>query len=350
MKVDNKDAIIKIRFDGFLSCLYIEQPRVVDWPDCEGTTVRYYACLSKDEEKHNFSDASEKNISSIKSMKDLKESGFLKFLESGDYEFNLLENVKTQLIYNTNILNSNRTLFNLQNASIKRNGMEKPFNLNSFYPYGRQLVFSQPFETLNQKRIKYYESRIKKGENPLAIALRIKNGIQEDEESYQNTHSNSSKYILDGHHKLVAYANLNINPSYILIDRISKSPDQISALPKLGKFLYYAQIENIITNGLSSISLNSNTTEYIDKFILEAPRLEDVLISAIYRHANYRDLTNNDVLQQWYKKRLETLKNRVIDTRENKLILNYYCRIDYKRKYIEIKKWTEIEKLIIEKL
>jgi len=68
-------------------------------------------------------------------------------------------------------------------------------------------MFTQPFESLNAERVQHYEEQIRKGERPVAIAIRVMIGKQESEDSYQDTTYNSTKYILDGHHKLVAYQN-----------------------------------------------------------------------------------------------------------------------------------------------
>ena len=70
------------------------------------------------------------------------------------------------------MLNSNETIYLWHKREIGQHRVGKPFSLNGFYPYGRQLMFTQPFESLNKKRIKHYEELIKTGERPLAISLR----------------------------------------------------------------------------------------------------------------------------------------------------------------------------------
>jgi hypothetical protein len=68
---------------------------------------------------------------------------------------------------------------------------------SSFYPpSGEHLIFTQPFETIDKQRVNYYQDIISKGQRPCAIVIC----------------GGDANYILDGHHKLIAYKNLNINP------------------------------------------------------------------------------------------------------------------------------------------
>lgn len=344
MNVENPNGIIKIRFDGFLSCLLVKYPRVVDWPDCGGSVARYYACLPKETYKNPLLIEIEEKISSLTSVEDLKESGFLNLLESGDYEFELWENKSTSLLYNTCILNSNRTLFNWHKEDIGTNRASKPYSLGCFYPFGRQLMFTQPFESLDPGRINYYETIIKSGERPRAIALRVNNIYQEDEDTYQNTEDNTTKYVLDGHHKLVAYQNLKINPSYFVINRVNGKLDE-SELPNLEDYLFYYQIEHIVNNGIESIKRYESITEYIDKWIKKAPRIEDTLVRSLYQNANYPGYQNDAQKRKWFVGRLDVLKSK-INSKVSELYLDYYCPVDYRRKYVLVNTWEDLIELL----
>ena len=110
MKIENSNNIIRLRCDGFLSCLYIKKPRAVDWPDCGGSVARYYARLPINEWDKELQNEIESRVSKVQSIEDLKESGFLDLLESGEYELKLYKNQSTSLVYNTNLYNSNETI------------------------------------------------------------------------------------------------------------------------------------------------------------------------------------------------------------------------------------------------
>ncbi|MBK9690039.1 MAG: hypothetical protein IPO65_20855 [Saprospiraceae bacterium] len=76
MKIENSNNIIRIRFDGFLSCLFIKKPRAVDWPDCRGSVARYYACLPMNKWDRNCKIILKIESSKVQSIEDLKNSGF----------------------------------------------------------------------------------------------------------------------------------------------------------------------------------------------------------------------------------------------------------------------------------
>ena len=348
MKIENPNAIIKIKFDGFLSCLYIKKPRVVDWPDFGGSVARYYACLPMNEFDRELQNEIENRISSIKSIEELKESRFLDLLETGEYEFELWKNKPTSLLFNTTLLNSNQIIHLWHKKSIGQNRGAIRDSLNGFYPYGRQLMFTQPFESLDHKRIKYYEDKIRNGEKPLSIAIRVKTAIQDDEDSYQDTDYNSTKYILDGHHKLVAYQNLGINPNYILINRTQNYINELydeSSLPMLEPYLFYYQIENIISNGLGSIKTTPKLADYIDNYLQNCPRINDTLVRTLYESSKDKNYEINQEKRDWYNERLVKFIHR-IEKDKSEFHLDYYCSKDYRRKYVKVKNWKEIEKIM----
>ena len=340
MILENPDGIIKVRFDGFLSCLLIENPRVVDWPDYGGTIARYYACLPKGATNYPLAKDIDEKISILTSVEDLKESGFLSLLESGEYEIELWEDKPASLLFNTNIYNTNKLLYQWSNEAYRNNRLGKPYLLNSFYPYGRQLMFTQPFESLDPSRIDYYETRIKNGERPKAISLRVKGGDQLDEDSYQETEVNTTKYVLDGHHKLVAYKNLKINPSYFVINRINRGFDE-SELPNLENYLFYSQIEHIVNNGLNSMRHSESMTSFIDNWINKSPRIEDDLVITLYENAIYPRYQSDPQKRKWFAERLDVLISK-FNNGLSEVDLDYYCRLDFRRKYTKVKKWGEV--------
>lgn len=343
MKLENAKGIIRIRFDGFLSCLFIRKPKVVDWPDCGGTVARYYACFPFDQSDNALRIAFEDKVSAIGSIEDLLASGFMDLLEDGEYDFELWKEKTTHLLFNTNLIHSNEIIYSWSKRSVGEQRVAD-ISLNNFYPYARQLMFTQPFENLDFERIKYYENKILSGERPLAIALRVKRTAQDDEDSYQDTDFNTTKYVLDGHHKLVAYKNLGINPSYIVINRIQRGNlegyDE-SPLPEIEPYLFYYQIENILNNGISTMHISPNLTEYIDAFLRKSSRLKDKLAKSLYQHAHAPGYENSEERRKWFAQRLEILINR-IEAKDQPFHLDYYCKKDNFRKFVQVTTWQEV--------
>lgn len=351
MKIENTNNIIRIRFDGFLSCLYIKKPRVVDWPDHGGSVARYFACLPFNEWDREMQNEIETRLSRVDTIQGLKDSGFLELLESGEYEFEVFKNRPTSIIYNTNLYNSNEIIYLWNKKRLGNHRGARPYFLDSFYPYGLQLMFTQPFETLDGKRIKYYENKIRNGERPYAIAIRVKIAGQDDEDSYQDTTYNSTKYVLDGHHKLVAYENLNLAPNFILINRTSNGTSEIfdeSSLPELNPYLLYFQIEHIVNNSLETMKLSPRLAKYIDRFLIEAPRFEDTLVRTLHRSVYYEGYETDEKRKLWLKERLGILIKRV---NSNPDVYFDYFNANHKfRKYDRVRNWNELMKIMEKQL
>ncbi len=74
-----------------------------------------------------------------------------------------------------------------------------------FYPFTEDcFVATQPKEKLNSKRINYFKKEIKAGKRPFVLVYR-------DDYDPINDFM-SQNYLLDGHHKLMAYQELGIAP------------------------------------------------------------------------------------------------------------------------------------------
>lgn len=356
MKINNPNGIIEIIFDGFLSCLRIDKPRVADWPNCDGTVDRYFSCFPPSRINRELLEALRENINKIKTINDFIESGFTKLLVTGEYEFETRENVEAQYLYNTSLINSNETIFNWRKEAIGNYGHPKPYSPDSFYPDESQLLFTEPFESFSINRIKYYENQISNGERPKAIVIRLLNRKQLVEDRGQHL-VNTVKYVLDGHHKLIAYKNKNIHPHYIVINKIPEPNTTIntsSALPMLYTLLYPYQQEHIINWGIYSLKDRSEEyTKYIDRYLQETSRIDENLISQINLIAttyNSRYHTIDLEKREWFEIRLRKFKQR-IEENNSKLIFTYHCKQELKRKHLKVNTWDDIyEILLLQKL
>jgi len=68
-------------------------------------------------------------------------------------------------------------------------------------------LFSQDMSTINEERVKYYEEQIKQGAHPIIVSLGME---QDNEEDIYDLFTDSyPQFILDGHHKALAYQNIN---------------------------------------------------------------------------------------------------------------------------------------------
>ncbi|MBA3548513.1 MAG: hypothetical protein H0T76_18680 [Nannocystis sp.] len=81
---------------------------------------------------------------------------------------------------------------------------DEPYR-EEFYPYGLQLIATQPRVRLDAERIEHWSRAIAKGARPIVIAVRAANAP-------------SFHFILDGHHKAEAYLAHRIHPAVLELE------------------------------------------------------------------------------------------------------------------------------------
>jgi hypothetical protein len=112
-------------------------------------------------------------------------------------------------------------------------------------------VATQPASQLNEERVKYFEEQISKGERPFAIILNcyFEQLIKNEDGSTSDRSLNSDNYVIDGHHKLKAYQNLQLIPPIVEITHYPKTRDEITFnVEELIEVLYPWQTEHILKN------------------------------------------------------------------------------------------------------
>lgn len=348
MKIENEETIVKIRFDGFLSCLYIRQPKVFDYPDCRGSVGRYFAGFASNNARAEF-DNVQQNINNISSLDSFYESGFTALLETGTYEFELWDSVETSLLYNTSLFHSNPIIHKWHKKAIGKIKTNPTYSTDaSYYPFGRQLMFTQPFEDIDIEIVSKYEKEISQGEKPIAIVIRAQNFKPEKEDSYYDTR-NSTMYVLDGHHKLVAYRNLGIKPTYIVINRLNNTTDpkyDKTGLLDIHPLIFNHQLEHIMGNGiLNFYTDDTEVVKFVDSYLINCPRFTEEIILTINRIATDGDTSYYKVdkkRQKWFKQRFEVLKSSMNEGAIQKELKFYnYEKGKYDSKTVN--SWNEIK-------
>lgn len=71
----------------------------------------------------------------------------------------------------------------------------KPINLMNFYSYNETYILTQARAKLNTETVAKYKSLIKSGKSPVVITI--------------STSASYAAFVIDGHHKLEAYDQLN---------------------------------------------------------------------------------------------------------------------------------------------
>jgi len=114
----------------------------------------------------------------------------------------------------SNFLGSGNYIIKNQRAD-KRYSLYEYFRFDlSFYGGNQSFIALQKMDDLNRGKIEKYKTEIKSGKLPPVIVLGF-----EDSRYY---------YILDGHHKIKAYEELNITPNIIFFEKIYDNSKKIT--------------------------------------------------------------------------------------------------------------------------
>ena len=133
---------------------------------------------------------------------------------------------------------------------------------------------TQPRAIINEERVKYFEELIDAGERPFAIIMCAGNGYPD---------VGSHFYILDGHHKLLAYQKKNVYPSLAVITCRSASDFDAE---KLATILYPAQVRNIL-----------NTWHGKDSYLEEKLKNPDSPLHKFIKNGLVREYHENGIIK-----------------------------------------------------
>mgnify|MGYP001168708426 FL=1 len=308
VNIEIGENIIDILSDGFVTCLKIRKPVAVDWYDCAGSVGKYFACTTDYELiAKQFNDilitgSDEEILNSI--------SEFLKLFSSGQYSVFVDRNKRIE--------------YELHYEYQKVENFENYF-YDYYNPSGENVMFTQSKNKINNEVIKNYEKLILSGLRPKAVLFQAffnDSGTYDDGSKWMSSFD-SPKFILDGHHKLLAYKNLNVEPEYVLIlkERIGQeefSKNKTSLYFEYEYFLIDQSKQHILSHTPQLLVDNIDYNLQFDTYLCKTRRIEtEVLI--LFKNA----LISNDRKKvKWLLDRLKVLESRNFET--NNMWLNYH--------------------------
>lgn len=184
-------SLIDIRGGGFDSVLLVGgKPIALNWSDCEGSVAQYMAragATDYEEKLQSLRRTLDGNLRSDASL----QSQIYPFLE-------LFVPGRYRLQYHIACPDCDYIEYNDKWSPQKE--------YDHFYPYGWVLVFTQPTDALNRERVTKYAQAIQNGHRPIALTGTVEDGWCE--------------FVIDGHHKLQAYRNEQIKPTFISVSRL----------------------------------------------------------------------------------------------------------------------------------
>ena len=239
IKVENGKSLIQLKMNELGSYLKFIKPLAIDWFDCQGSIAKYYAIFSYTEEHKDKIDVDLKeklntgefnlkhHIDHLKKL--------LRLFENANYHLSFEPEYAIDDIWdiakNQHLYTSNQIMREKGKMKFSEDKEYLDFLAESYYDgYSEYFIHTQPTESLNQERVKYYEALLQTGIKPTAIIYSGQaqsTGNYTDGTSWQANY-NSGNFILDGHHKLAAYKNLNLPPSLLRITKMYASINELN--------------------------------------------------------------------------------------------------------------------------
>lgn len=316
VEIKNGQGVIDIISDHFASALIIEKAVAVIWPDCAGSIGEYYAVSRENYDKQRELTAN--LIQSLTYGSDQEALAavtvFLDLFANGTYNLTIgaVDVFSAETVYDSRITYAD---------GVDENEM---FTYNLYhYGYGEVILFSRSINTIDQNRVKEYIEIINNGSRPKIILF--SNSIQE--------HS----YVLDGHHKLLAYQKLGINAPVVIIKKTQSSEKAYkNIVPQLLDILKPVEARHILQENSSisepEIYLLPSVTHYLDDILTNEKCIGITLHQLLYK--TYHS-TDKDV-KTWTDERLLVLSGNKY--KGNGQFLYYTDKektYHYKRVYIE---------------
>ncbi len=259
---------IQLKWNGSLSSLQFDGPLSLHWFDYMGSLGKFYVLLPYNEEYRNQiqvkiseslncgNELIEEDLSFLDEILSLFENSKYEISYEPEYRFEINDKWNWELAFNRKKSTTDLEIFKKQKDIITDEINNIYSVTETFYDGNNEtFLFTQPKEVLSNSRINHYENQINKGFKPTAIiyyGILEQSGIYDDGSRWKST-ERSGLYILDGHHKLVAYKNLNQAPSLIRIVKRYNSKEEFNLSridfdEEIKLNLYNPQIKHINEN------------------------------------------------------------------------------------------------------
>ncbi|WP_196888425.1 hypothetical protein [Aureivirga sp. CE67] len=259
-KITKGLSLISIGMSDIGSYFSYKAPLSFSWYDCAGSLAKYL-CIFPD--KNNFRETVRNKIQMNlnKDFTNDKDSLFellepiLSLFENGEYSLSFCNSENRQFFYYRtsfdNFEKKHLKSFYIEFAIEKDENFKPDKNLRiDSYTYNYYdlnsicFIATEPKSNINWDRVKYFEEEIKKGKRPFAIIFSSDFISKTSEADWI-----SEYFILDGHHKLIAYSNLKIYPAIALITKINNSEFDLKFdFEALKKRLYPSQSNHVFEN------------------------------------------------------------------------------------------------------
>lgn len=268
--ITNGLGVIKIGLSEKGSYFEFNSPKSIVWlGGGYGTTANYFRLLPYSE-KHcekiskqinhatceNYIGRPSEAINAIHPILELFENGVyeITYSDSENIQFFMDEDMVCHwsfYIPKTIEYSNERAAINAYKKFKRKNSKTKGYfcpGIVDFSTYGFHvgsgvnLIATQPLDVIEEERVKFYENEIISGKRPFAII------VEKYCQVLDNVHDKSlysELFVLDGHHKLLAYRKLNIYPPILNIKSICNKEELFFDTEKVKLNLFQWQYEHL---------------------------------------------------------------------------------------------------------
>lgn len=250
-KITDGKGLIALEYDfnRYSECLTIgKEPALFLWDDCDDPGDENMVLFSIKEDNYNRINKALEGVDFNVDYTDRTEDLFqalqplLGLMQKGNYKLSFSEDKAWSIYNNTAVFGEERLDQKEVEEEIRK--YDEKLSQNLIYSYEPYTVYADtchfniyeyPFiawkseKEIDPDLVKHYTDLILSGARPFAVILKGKYG----EKDYFHD------YILDGHHKLIAYRNLKIEPLFAIIEFFPEEKSEIEMdMDRICKILY----------------------------------------------------------------------------------------------------------------
>ncbi|MEN2398623.1 hypothetical protein GKZ90_0002475 [Flavobacterium sp. MC2016-06] len=291
--VENGKNIIDVVWDGFITCLKIKKPVAFD---------KHEYCTEQDSSKQFWLNGDHEKIDDI--------YNFDEILIYGNEE-----EIKKEVYSFLNIFLSGRYIVKLESWVLSKFELHRYYdkiqNSNNFsYPYESRMkiedpynvMFTIPFYDISHERVKFYKELIEKGIRPKIITTGCLDVV----------------FILDGHHKYLAYMAAQVPAEIISIKKNEDDSDEAMLDLYLdAQFMmsedekqYFISEQPLLFTDTSDKALRYNTE--LDKYLL---KFERHISYMVFRLILKSIISDKEEEKNWGLEKLAIIRNKDFENR-----------------------------------
>jgi len=312
---ENKDGqgLASIRICEIGSYFRLSKPVTVAWEYDSGSSEKFLCQLPYDQEErkaiirqlneglyHDYTN----DLNSLKALLDPLLAAFpqgdftlqfhdgeksdyfrvYRYDDEGALEWNLIEATLVTDILDTEKKRSEYEAYVSTTGNVMARRIAERTTFSFYEGIEVNLVATQAKHTINEARVKFFEEQIAQGERPFAIIFKCEYKRGDD----MGHAATSDRYIIDGHHKLLAYQRQHVAPRIAELTHYAATREEVHFdAEELVDVLYPWQIAHIMEMWTDK-----------PKFIAEALKNPDSKLHAYVRNGWVRDHYGNGQLQK----------------------------------------------------